>query len=353
MGVSVVIHNSFLRTTRTPLMVAVAGVLAGCSGDTVGVAPSPASTAVFSISLNQHAINMSLTNPSSNTIQLSVAEFSAFGQRLANTGQVTFVASDSGVSVTPAGLVTAQFVTPSNPTKVIVTLSNRKDNLTLQDSAYIRVTRDAPVSPIRTFSIQPVNGDSASRSVDAFVYTPVVSATNSVGEAIPFDLTTGTADIYALSTSNQAIASVVGEIGRYTYHFDLSNVGHITLYATSWVYGVAVKDSLPFVINWPLIVATGTYFTPKIFIGTGGVVDWVNTSGDSLGVVFDDPATVDSAVDLFNGFAPQYTGRGNVYFTSSEQYVGKARRFPIAGTYTFHNPYNPAQTGAVLVFNNP
>jgi hypothetical protein len=155
--------------------------------------------------------------------------------------------------------------------------------------------------------------------------------------------------------------------------------GKVTFYATAWAYGVEKRDSLPYTMtiarNVVISIESKTpvgsltpilYFAPQtIVIGTGGVVTWdgsVNFLTDSIDVVFDNPAAVDSAAP-YNDPEPYfpYTGRGNIpaiYFDQSaidnEDYdtyyrkIRAARSFPVAGTYHYHSEIY-GSTGTVIV----
>ena len=64
----------------------------------------------------------------------------------------------------------------------------------------------------------------------------------------------------------------------------MNDTGHVTLYASSWMYGREVKDSLPFFAGWNSYVYTyydGSsfplpWYQSTFFIGVGGeIVFWL------------------------------------------------------------------------------
>lgn len=326
-----------------------AGTL-GCRGDTVGTAPVATAAKFFSMTLNEHAINLSLSDPASNTIQLTATAVDADGHPTTQVGQTTFIAVDSAVTVSQTGLVTAKQVTTSAGSQVIAKL--QIGNGTRTDTAWIRVTQDPPSVPLASFSIQPAEGDSAVGAVGD-QYVPPVQAKDQSGQLLPFDIRAGMNDIYWIHSSNPIVANVSS-----LPWFAFTDTGHVTLYAESWVYGVPVRDSLQFLVNWPMLQQLLDVGTPgavaaqfPIYLGVGGVVNWVYfaRAKDSVDFVFDDSTAVDSAQDAIFG---AYSGSGSISFVPGRLQV-KARRFPTAGTYHFHDRLHPSTTSMIFVLSNP
>jgi hypothetical protein len=321
-----------------------------CASDTTGLVQryAPAET-YFGLQLSQHAINMSLTAPS-NTIQLTATPVNVNGDPLAGTNAPMFTAADSNVTVSATGLVTARYVTLGGTARVTVRLQH--DNATYIDTAFIRVTATVPAA-IASFSIQPPPGDSASRGGEN--YSPTVTATDVNGHLMAFDgRTSGTNTNYVwFSSSNRHISAFGRDVGRYVWN----DTGHVTLYASAWVYGVVVRDSLKFLNTWQLSWYNFEEDTPCLwyrctaFLGVGGTMTWGTSSTTARDLVFDDSTAVDSAL----GFAGAYTGRGNIHFPANPNgnFEAQARSFPKAGTYHWRNPQNPAETGVIYVFENP
>jgi hypothetical protein len=328
------------------------GALFGCSGDTVGVAPTVTSQTPFGITLNQHAINLALTPPH-DQFQLIATVVNVDGAPLTDSSTITYRTTDSSVTVSASGLITPQSVTQSGLVQVIAT--RRNDGIVFSDTAFVRVTATAPASPLATFSIQPTSGDSAVRPVNSSNYTPTVQAANTAGQSVEFNNQSGT--IFWMRTSDRSrFPYINGSFPRINY----TDTGHVTIYATSWAYGVALRDSLRFLVGWPLLKTT--YYDPdngflcnffnacNFVLGKGGGVVWSNSADESLrDVVFDDSLAVDSTPNYLG----QYTGRGNLHFAENGGYQELSRSFPKAGIYHWHDVRNPAGVGTILVEENP
>jgi hypothetical protein len=143
------------------------------------------------------------------------------------------------------------------------------------------------------------------------------------------------------------------------------NPGRIMLHASTLAYGVAVQDSLAFVIGWPTTYLyaiytkykTGTRTPVKYFagdtitIGVGGNVLWINTSDTiKVDITFDDPAAASPPTGSFALFAG--SDSGNIPpFAQNDQfglYPGyAARSFARPGKYPFHSTL--FGTGGVIV----
>lgn len=342
------------------LVACLTGVLAGCSGDTTGTAPTATTTTYFSLVLDQHAINMAVTDPvhHSNTIQLTTTARNASGELIPGANQASFRladTTDSSVRVSASGLVTARAPTHSGGTLVVATM--QQENVTHVDTAIIRVTATAPSTTLTSFSLHPEVPDSLVYPIRGGFHV-LVSATDNAGQIIPFGSPLSGDNIYAITSSNPWKISLADDgslIG-----LQIADTGHVTLYATSWVYGIPVRDSLKLFGTWPMSVnivvndgPTGTAPTSFGFLkgtqmlGVGAIVTWVHLSHDTLDVVFDDSAIVDSALDSFLG---QYSGRGNIHFAG---FGVQARSFSRVGTYDFHNRSNPLLNNVIYIRENP
>lgn len=331
-------------------------LLFACSGDTTGTAPL---SLYGGILLNQHAINMSVAAPA-NTIQLTATLLDAHGVPLPADSQdavhATFFTTDSSVSVTDAGLVTAHYVTAAtsytqqSAPRIIAAV--QRGNTTYTDTAFVRVTATAPAQ-LATFALQPPDPVVGFGAVGDNFY-PTILSTNVAGAAVPFDVQSGRDNIYWLATSRSTIATP-GARRTLSNNYELNDTGHVTLYATSWVYGVAVQDSIESVVNFPsqVILYLSNCFTAgwaarcATFVPAGGVVIWIYqvTPGDTTTLVFDHPAAADS-VDPGFGFS----GSGNLHFDESSFF--QARQFPTVGTYRYHLQSNPSLSGVVFVTSN-
>jgi hypothetical protein len=315
----------------------------------VGAAQTP-----FSITLNQHALNLSLTAPY-NQFQLVGTVRNTDGLPIPDTSTITYRATDSSVTVSASGLITSHFVTSSGLTRVIAT--RQADGVSLRDTAYVHVTPQAPSSPIATFSIAPVAGDSAVRQVGGLYY-PDVHATDVAGQPVAFDNQTGY--VYWIKSSDRSrfsYANGVTSLGKP--YFSIPDTGHTTFYATSWMYGVTVQDSLKFLVGWRQGFSTSYdpddgylcnfYKGCGVVIAQGGVGYWFNSCDASVrDIVFDHPEAADSAPNSLG----QYTGHGNIHFDGTSSCQQKLRRFPTVGTYHWHDVRNPAGVGTIYVVEN-
>lgn len=381
------------RQRRFTLLLAISALgsaVLGCGGDTTGPAPLGQTQTYWALQFNDHAVNMA-TTPSYNTVQLTATPVNAMGASLPDLGPVTYTAADSTVTVSPTGLVTARYVTSG--TFVTATLQDRKLNLTHADTVFIQVTDTIPQHPLATFSIHPLPGDSAKRAVDAFSITQPVFATDAAGGPVC------TATLDPLSRDYQPTCALqvyftssdptVASIDRTNGTVQAIRPGHVTFYATTLAYGVPERDSLPFVIGWPLTpdvqsswitpVASLTpvlaFDPPRLIAGVGATVAWGNQNpGDSTDVVFDDSVAVQPGCGAVIGnrglqnYCPVFppTGSGNIppfaldtaLLTAGDVYgyygsEVRARSFPVAGTYFYHSRRYPTATGEIIVRTDP
>jgi hypothetical protein len=343
-------ESSVVRQWRSATCSGIAVVLGacamlGCSSDTAGTTLLAPSQLFYTLRMNYHAVNLALVSPY-DTVRLVAIPRAADGSVLAGA-DVQYRAADSTVTVSSDGLVQARYQT--SRTTIVATLT--MGGLTLKDTTVLHVTASPFDSPLATLSAEPMtfNGDiQAIGRLDDDTY-----GTNTMLYYIA-KLTSGTtvcADggcfpplLVALSSADPSIASVGqdGTIHPYT-------VGHVTLYVSTFAYGVALTDSLPFVVGYqgrllanvipdssttPFgITETIGYSQPPLF-SVGGKVGITNRTADSVeisvspsttGVIFgfDDTKTKDTlAADKFRF----------VFFDS-------------AGTYTLH--YRSLLTGDV------
>lgn len=311
----------------------------GCGTDYVNI-PAPTGTGRLfaSLVLDHHAIALSLTGPT-NTIQLKAIAINGQGTPLDDAGQPTFSLSDTGsVTITPDGVLTA--TAPATGVQVIATLTD--GNLTHKDTAYVNVNDVTPPPALASFSIQPLEGDSAKTSaLDAF-------GLFGVKQIFPQEADAGGAPIDGLpvffSTADPTTATVDPVSGNVTG----IRPGTVKIRATTTAYGVTMSDSLIYTITPPLIglVAANPanpagsttqvlqWAPGTIEISAGGTVLFVTESTtQDIDVVFDDP---DAATESF--LAP--SGGGNIPPFHAEPDQGGAffaRMFLVPGSYDYHS----------------
>ena len=356
----------------------ISGATIGCGHDTTGPGPVGAAQAYWALQVNQHAVNLALTQ-SYNTAQLTATPVNAAGTPLAGFGPVTYTATDSMVTVSPTGLVVAHFPT-SIPSRVIVSL--QAQGVTLADTVFIQVTQTPPSSPLTTFSMQPLSTDSAKRALDfnggqgpgSFNWPATV--TDQAGDTVCSQNSCSVLVYY--HSSNPLIASIDPQTGAVA----LNDTGHVVFTATTLAYGVARTDSVVFRIGYslnpviPITIATllgiltlGFAGPKKLILGVGAVVTFCNggvvipalAPNPRADVAFDDSAAVDSASCTIAGHAlapPDNTTGGNIpVFGGDPANIGfgsfnnanncRSRRFRTPGTYHFHSTLFPSETVTV------
>ena len=305
----------------------------GCAGDTatnlrtIQVSSDP--NAYWALQLNQHAVNMALTG-SSNTMQLTATPVTASGTPLASAGPVTYTATDSTVSVTSTGMLTAHYRTPL--TKVVASLQVK--GVTLADTAFVQVVATAPLSPLATFSMRPGPEDSAKVTIDSgYVYWPV-TATNRGGTTVcdgthcPFLIAYSTSNpdrvvvhpIYGHTSSSPRIVQFPDNA-----YFNFLNSGHVYFIAETWAYGDSLRDSVDFTVGLQLNIfneltstsgsSVSFSVTRKVTVGVGAVLTFQNNVPHPLDIVFNDPtgmdtASVFTAYQVLGPLPP--TGTGNI-----------------------------------------
>lgn len=375
---------AWIATHRTPRLRRTSVVLAsavlvtstvGCGSDTTGPTSQQATAqSNWSLQLNQHAVMLSLAAPT-NTIQLRATAYNIAGTSLTGMGTVQYLASDSTVHIDSTGLVTAQFASGSQPTVVVASFTDPHQNLTIVDTCYVKVTDDAPASPLTTLSIQPTATDSAKRAFtnsSTKLYTVKTTAKNATG-------TNFTGILVRYASSDPSIAAIDPLKGTVT----ASRMGVVTLTATTSAYGVEKQDSLRFAITLPITqkiqvlsaLPTGSttptlvFWPASVTVGVGAQVEWLNKSvTDSIDVIFDDPTNVDSVPLYDSGFG---TGQGNIApwwqdtvgtnaisakimawlggnCFGGEICQGRWRQFPVPGTYHYHSTLYPT-SGTIIV----
>ena len=351
------------------------GGILSCSGDTsTGPAPVATKDAYGSLQLNQHAINMALTPPA-NTIRLTATPFSLTGAPMSGLGSVQYTTADSTVTVDSTGLVTAHFTTPSTVTIVVATLQDPIHRVTHVDTAIIQVTDTIPQHALTLFSVQPASTDSAKRALDFGS-----SAQGGTGSfpwpahavdagGTPVCGTMGCAIQVYYTSSNPSVAT----IDRTTGTVSPIDTGHVVFTATTWMYGVPVRDSVAFTIGYRLnytvtmtlaillgVLTLGFVAPKKLILGVGAVVTFcAPRTTKQVDIVFDHPEAADSASCIFGGsgrtLAPP-SGSGNIApfgGDTNNNFLDTincaSRRFKAPGTYRYHSSLFPSDTFEILI----
>lgn len=334
----------------------------GCSHDSTGLKSQD--TAFWEVRLNHHAITMALTT-SYSTVQLNVSAYTPTGAPFTTTGTVVYHASDTSVTVSPTGLITARYATAPGQTDT-VTATLTEGNVTLQDIVVIKVTPTAPSSRLATFSIQLAQGDSNRIGAAATSFKDlVVTATDNAGDTIS-DATSDTL-LISFTTSNAGIAT----IDQLSGTLNALIPGQVTFYASAFIYGVEQHDSLLFVVVEPYFVPIYTnpytpvgsltpvliFGPPTVTVSQGAVIEWVNFSETQrIDVIFDNPGDIEPACGFFIGceYEPA-TGGGNIEAFAFDPILdaglgvgARSRKFSKPGTYFYHSVINGTK-GKIIV----
>ena len=344
---------SVRRATVACLALALGGAgVIGCSADTTNPASLPLAKAYWSLQLNVHAINLSLTAPPNqilyDTVQLTATPRNVMGAALPLQGQITYSVHDSNVTVSPTGLVTARYLTRGQGgTQVIATLVMQ--GVKLADTAFIRVTQGPFPSPLSTFSVQPLplDLDSTKNAIDDFG----ASINNGNGN-IPAYATDTQGDSLCSAdvscqllihwTSSDTLIATIDNNGTVTPYFP----GPVTFYAETMAYGVIRKDSLAYRIGNPIYY---NFLTDNVVAQSGSVITKISFSPQRMlvgggGTVYFE---LDSAVDII--FTDSVAAGGNIH-PGDCQHSSCTRVFPVDGVYPYTSHVFGA-SGTIVVEN--
>lgn len=328
---------------------------AACGSDTGGFSPVGSKHPLFgSITLSYHGINLSTQSPY-DTVRLTAQTLDFDGMPIAGTP--IFSTNDlSSLRVdSVTGLVVA-LATTSTP--AVVRVSMTYGGITRADSTYVSVVDGIPPT-LDTFSIQQKPGDSIVFAEDGVFpsgHQLSLSVLDAHGDSIP-------GLVIGFRSSDSALVWV--DAYGFVHGKDQ---GEATVYASTYAYGVAKYDSLHVAIGPPLSVLVNVlrrtrigasdilFFQPAtMVIGVNGSVAWVNGETLPLDIEFDNPSAVladtvfqpFSAAPPASGNIPSYTPQldtaGHVIFNT----LMRSRRFPVAGTYSYHS--NLYHTQGVIV----
>ena len=342
------------------------GDVVGCSGDqTVGTTVANPSRAYWNLAVNHTAINLALTAPY-DTVQLTATPLTGTGTPLAGAARISFQAADSTVTVTNTGLVTAHYVTTGLPTTVLVSGTNQ--GVTLTDTILIQVAQTAPQSSIHTFSMQPIPGDSARRTIDSVSFSWPAITVDGVGDTL---CGRGGCSLQVYYTSSNPLVATIDRNSGVVTSID---TGHVVFTATMLAYGVTWRDSVRFELgpslNYTEAIALDQLASTAMFrfgapkqliLGLGAVVMFWDKSPRLTDVVFDDTAGVDSVTCPFLSAGPTGTGNipsfgGDTTRIFSITYASandlRCRRFTKTGVYHYHSTLLPSDTFAFEIRPN-
>jgi hypothetical protein len=342
--------------------------LLGCDGDGSGpAAPLDASHTFWALQVNYHGVNMATAAPY-NTLQLHTVALNINGDSLSGWGDPIYSTSDSAVSVSPTGLVTAHFATVRKPTMVFVT--KQYQGVTLWDTVMIAVTDTIPQHPLATFKFE-MPGGVPSASLDASSVPVTIRATTTTGDTMCDSVACPLALHY--TSANPAVAQTSYRKDQFsTNSLSLSNPGRTFLTASTWYYGTVQSDTLTFTVTRHAsayvdvqTLNNRVHFqtAPILVLDVGSVVSFGCFADDHcttpIDIVFDDPLVADTASARFVGggiVVGPPTGTGNIeaFGGDSISPVGfalafRARRFSRPGKYHYHSTVLPSDTNTILI----
>jgi hypothetical protein len=327
---------------------------------------------------NYAAINLAAdsTVPAHNEVQLVVTPYNGAGQPIENAPAATFSVppTDTGfIRVTDGGLIHAKAA--ANNARVIATLAIGEVRYT--DTALVKVTATAPAVMLDTLSIQ-VDPEIAKW----YVPSPYGGFAGLIGQfagtLAPLQLVARAAaadgsPLSGLKVEYSSLNPTVATVQRNTGVVTPLKVGHVSVVARTYAYGVERADNMAYIVNPPYEATFNTdsvaqafirsfndkdtaLAVPTVTISAGGIVSWRNEWSTPVDITFDDPTNVASPPAAFcdwitNNFMPgSYCGTGNVDpFTSTWFLDIRFRYFPNPGTYQFHSTALGGAAGKIVV----
>ncbi len=331
-------------------------LLAGCGGlePVAPYSPITDPAAMFmSLTLDHGAVNLSTAAPY-DELQLTATPKDANGVAMAGLPAPTFWSSDTtAVWVTPDGLLQAR----GSGTEVLVVAELVADgNVRHADTARVSVTTDPAPPMLDLLSIEPVGDAGAVWSMTALEgfygeilflfstgrsFTPAytLSALDASGSPI-----SGLAFEYeSLDPDTAMIHPAFGSV-------TLVQPGQARIVARTTAYGVSLADTATFTVALPIINGAFIWVAPgdeepsvqptSLTVRAGGYVTWPNLTGDSVRIVFDDPAGAVAIEEFCTAFGGAFCDGGDIANYMSEDPNAffdrtRGRQFPEPGTYGY------------------
>jgi hypothetical protein len=335
--------------------VALLATMLSCGGEQAVTNPgTDGSTLFWSLTLDQHAVNLSTVSPY-DTAHIVATPRTSDGNVYPNAPAVQYVSSDlEHVQVSADGQL--QAIAPGANIAVVATMS--VGNLTHSDTVMVDVVSDSVPPVLESFSIHPVPPDSAVWGANAlenltFVGSRFVVAHDDAGNPL------SGFSIYFHSSD-----TTIATIDRSTGELNGKRPGLVTIIASTSAFGVSRADTLPFTITMPAFMAvsiapppgtTGPNIVagpPVATIAAGGTILFIDFNLFQISITFPDPSVI--AEDQLVCFC----GSGNIDLWGADTVDlnndFRGRSFPVAGTYvyTVHGGPN-ALTGTIIVAPPP
>lgn len=336
-------------------------ITSSCSTDAEFAPPTNIGNLYWSLRLNHGGVLLS-TASAYNSVQLEAIPYTHEDVEWSWEGTAeeepriytTWFSTDSSkVRVSSSGLLTARATTTVNGVNIIV--RKQIGNTTHADTARVIVTALTDPPRVKSLSITP--SDSLKRASGVFpllIPSIIVDSSDKQLAGIPVRYRSSNTEMALFNGNDRWTGSL---------RFNQSRSGIISIVASSYIYGISVKDSFDLQIGYPLslfigfpaavqvpLATAGTEYRISASlqeIGPGGEVFWENGSGVrpfsytgtllpslDMSVVFDDPINVLEA----NGM--NASGEGNITDIPGDPTLSVAnrrryRRFVQPGEYRY------------------
>jgi hypothetical protein len=335
-------NSHSLRTARSILSSSLLAMLAaGCGGDPA-VTPPPTgdpTTMFWQLTLDTRAATVSTVAPY-DTIRITATPRTISGSPITDLAPPTYTSMDlDHAFVDPDGLVHAVAVGD----QILIVASLEEGNILHQDTLVLNITDASPPPTLATFTIHPDAGDSA-KTAESANSNLNPRAFDEAGDPI------SDVSVYFVS-SDPTIATV----DRASGFLAPERPGHLSIYATTTVYGVTKTDTLPYTIGVPLILVMriaplrqsdghtiGGFIPAQVTLGVGAKIFFQNDGAPNTDITFDDPTNVgedDEDCPSFESFCG--TGDIPAFGLEPGDDTGltalRARKFHVAGSYPFHS----------------
>ncbi len=277
---------------HSALMTLCALTASGCKLSDPGLAAYlPPGQFFAALTFEHHAINLATEAPY-DTVTLVATPLMGDGSIV--PGELTYRVSDSSLRI--AGRV-LKAERPVARAVVYVTLTH--GTTTRTDSAIVSVSAGAP-NRLRDFGLRVPAGDSAKTAVGPSGGTKLIPLLRESESGANLS-----AMLVSLTSSDTTVARII-QSGD-SVQIQTERPGRVVLYASTFAFGTAWRDSLVFTSGWPLWIwlptlerLTAGSLTKKldfafqdITVGVGGCVTWQNLSETiDLDVQFDDSLKV-------------------------------------------------------------
>lgn len=334
-------------------------LLSACGIDQEAFSPSVSGDRLLaSIQLEYNAYNLATASPF-NTVQLRTIGISGIGDSVEST--VVYSVADSDVlEVSATGVLKA--LAPAAST--VVRASTTRNGLTLVDSAFVSVVSGSPTQKLAQLAIEPNPGDSAKVAAGEFAKILRLIRTDSAGNNMP-------ALLVSVRSSDPSAATITQSSNDI--NIEPIHPGRVFFYVSSYAYGTAVRDSLSFLIGWPVKGFITAYtrfktgnsdplidFHPRrATIGVGACLVWINSNAIDVDITFDDPSHAGPPSNIGNCAILRmfHLDSGNIAAfrgvskpTTFEDIFSmmRGRTFSVPGTYTYHSKLY-GTTGTIVV----